>query len=400
MHITFPRCLVPLCVGKPEGSYVRTEVKPCYSGYMVYVTFQDAVKMPEAPTNPTRILGLDPGLDNFLTALTNFPAAPFIIDGHWLKSINQNFNRRRAALMSELTKGMDSTKSAKNSARLNRISKKRACRIDDFFYKAAHYIVDFCLKNKVEVIVCGHNKDQKQEINLGSGNNQHFVSIPYTRFFWILTCVAAKAGIPVIETEESYTSKASLIDKDPIPVYKEGDRLEYHFSGKRISRGQYESKEGTILNADVNGAGNIIRKVYPNALILSVTSPTRIKRLFELPREVTLPCETQEKTRQTTKKTWYEPMAVSSQAGTEACIFRTVQSKQCERQDQIYRRIKTKQPQKRRHKGKLVTGCRGCDGPLRRFYHVSRSPARSQDARGVSLKYLLKRQESLTELNS
>ena len=84
--------------------------------------------------------------------------------------------------MSELTKGMDSTKSVKNSARLNRISKKRACRIDDFFYKAAHYIVDFCLKNKVEVIVCGHNKDQKQEINLGSGNNQHFVSIPTQDF--------------------------------------------------------------------------------------------------------------------------------------------------------------------------------------------------------------------------
>ena len=93
--------------------------------------------MPEAPTNPTRILGLDPGLDNFLTALTNFPAAPFIIDGHWLKSINQNFNRRRAALMSELTKGMDSTKSAKNSARLNRISKKRSLPDRRLFYKAA-----------------------------------------------------------------------------------------------------------------------------------------------------------------------------------------------------------------------------------------------------------------------
>ena len=188
--------------------------------------------------------------------------------------------------MSELTKGMDSTKSVKNSARLNRISKKRACRIDDFFYKAAHYIVDFCLKNKVEVIVCGHNKDQKQEINLGSGNNQHFVSIPYTRFFWILTCVAAKAGIPVIETEESYTSKASLIDKDPIPVYKEGDRLEYHFSGKRISRGQYESKEGTILNADVNGAGNIIRKVYPNAFDTVSDFSYTNKTVIRVTREV------------------------------------------------------------------------------------------------------------------
>ena len=174
MHITFPRCPVPLCVGKPEGSYVRTEVKPCYGGYMVYVTFQDEVKALDIPENPTRILGLDPGLDNFLTTLTNFSAAPFIIDGHWLKSVNQNFNRRRAVLLSELTKGMDSTRSVKNSARLNRISKKRACRIDDFFYKAAHYIVDFCLKNKVEVIVCGHNKDQKQKINLGPGNNQHF----------------------------------------------------------------------------------------------------------------------------------------------------------------------------------------------------------------------------------
>ena len=173
---------------------------------MIYVTFQDAVKTPEAPKNPTRILGLD----NFLTALTNFPSAPFILDGHWLKSINQNFNRKRAVLMSELTRGLDSTKSVKNSARLNHISKNRACQIEDFFYKAAHYILDFCLKNRVEVIVCGHNKDQKQGINIGAGNNQHFVSIPYARFFWILTCVAAKAGIPVIETEESFTSRASL----------------------------------------------------------------------------------------------------------------------------------------------------------------------------------------------
>ena len=176
---------------------------------------------------------------------------------------------------------------------------------------------------------------------MAADNNQHFVSIPYTRFFWILTCVAAKAGIPVIETEESYTSKASLIDKDPIPVYKEGDRLEYHFSGKRISRGQYESKEGTILNADVNGAGNIIRKVYPNAFDRSYRLLLHEQNGYSSYQRSTLPCETQEKTRQTTKKTWYEPMAASSQAGTETCIFRTVQSKQCERQDQIYRRIKT-----------------------------------------------------------
>ena len=201
--------------------------------------------------------------------------------------------------------------------------------------------MDFCLKNKVEVIVCGHNKDQKQKINLGPGNNQHFVSIPYTRFFWILTCVAAKASIPVIETEESYTSKASLIDKDPIPVYKEGDRLEYHFSGKRISRGQYESKEGTILNADVNGAGNIIRKVYPNAFDGVTDFSYTNKTVIRVTREALCHAKHKKKHARPQRKTWYEPMAASSQAGTEACIFRTVQSKQCERQDQIYRRIKT-----------------------------------------------------------
>ena len=142
---------------------------------------------------------------------------------------------------------------------------------------------------------------------MAPGNNQHFVSIPYTRFFWILTCVAAKAGIPVIETEESYTSKASLIDKDPIPVYKEGDRPEYHFSGKRISRGQYESKEGTILNADVNGAGNIIRKVYPNAFDTVSDFSYTNKTVIRVTREALCHAKHNEKTRQTTKKTWYEP---------------------------------------------------------------------------------------------
>lgn len=265
IYITFPRCGVPVCVGKQDGTYVRTEVKPCYGGYMVHVTFQDAAEQPAVPENPERILGLDPGLDNFLTSATNFPAAPFIIDGHWLKSVNRNFNRRRAVLMSELTKGLDSTDSVKNSSRLNRISKRRACQFDDFFYKAAHYIAKFCTEHKIEVIVYGHNREQKQRINIGSGNNQNFVSIPYTRFFWILTCVAAKSGIPVIGTEESYTSKASLADLDPIPVYLEGKDPECAFSGKRISRGQYRAKNGMVLNADVNGAGNVIRKAYPHA---------------------------------------------------------------------------------------------------------------------------------------
>lgn len=109
------------------------------------------------------------------------------------------------------------------------------------------------------MIVIGHNKDQKQEINLGKQNNQSFVSIPFVRFEQILTNTAAKCGIPVVVQEESYTSKASVLDGDVIPTYGIDDD-HVHFSGKRVKRGLYRSADGTFLNADVNGAANVIRK--------------------------------------------------------------------------------------------------------------------------------------------
>lgn len=114
------------------------------------------------------------------------------------------------------------------------------------------------------MIVIGHNKDQKQEINLGKQNNQSFVSIPFVRFEQILTNTAAKCGIPVVVQEESYTSKASVLDGDVIPTYGIDDD-HVHFSGKRVKRGLYRSADGTFLNADVNGAANVIRKKYPDA---------------------------------------------------------------------------------------------------------------------------------------
>lgn len=160
------------------------------------------------------------------------------------------------------------------------------------------------------------------------------------KIFWILTCVAAKAGIPVIETEESYTSKASLIDKDPIPVYKEGDRLEYHFQGNESPVDSTNQRKVRFWMRMSTAQEISFARCIQMHLMELPTSPTRTKQLFELPEKHSAMRSTR-KTRQTTKKTWYEPMAASSQAGTEACIFRTVQSKQCERQDQIYRRIKT-----------------------------------------------------------
>ena len=258
-----------LCIGKAsiyKGlQYVKTEIKPVYGRYCLLVTFDDKVKAVEPPVNPERILGLDPGVSNFLGAANNFGAVPFVIKGGAVKSVNQRFNKRRSALMSALTKGSDSQHSVKYSEQLNALSKKRDSFMRDYFYKCAWYICRYAQAAGVEVIVMGHNEGQKQEIDIKDNANQNFVSIPYTKFITILKTVASKCGIAVVIREESYTSQASLLDMDDIPTYKKGENKRYTFSGKRIHRGLYRSKNGTLLNADINGAANILRKEYPNA---------------------------------------------------------------------------------------------------------------------------------------
>ena len=123
----------------------------------------------------------------------------------------------------------------------------------------------YAKQQQAEVIVAGHNEDQKQNICIGRQNNQNFVSIPFCRFLDILRYTAAKAGIPVVLREESYTSRASLLDLDAIPAYKKGDTTNHTFSGKRVHRGIYITDKGLFINADINGAGNILRKEYPSA---------------------------------------------------------------------------------------------------------------------------------------
>lgn len=258
-----------LCIGKASIynglQYVKTEIKPVYGRYCLLVTFDDKVKAVEPPVNPERILGLDPGASNFLGAANNFGAVPFVIKGGAVKSVNQRFNKRRSALLSALTKGSDSQHSVKYSEQLNTLSKKRDSFMRDYFYKCAWYVCRYAQAAGVEVIVMGHNEGQKQEIDIKDNANQNFVSIPYTKFITILKTVASKCGIAVVIREESYTSQASLLDMDDIPTYKKGENKRYTFSGKRIHRGLYRSKNGTLLNADINGAANILRKEYPNA---------------------------------------------------------------------------------------------------------------------------------------
>ena len=268
-YLRFVNHKQPVLIGKEslyaDMTYVKTEVKPQYGGYSILLTFKEDIILPEVPKFLKRILGIDVGVDNFCAVANNFGDTPFLIKGGAVKSMNQNFNKERARLLSEVTKGSDSTHSVKKTKQLHTLSRRRETRLRDFFYKTAWYLVRYAKRQQVEVIVAGHNEDQKQNICIGRQNNQNFVSIPFCRFLDILRYTAAKAEIPVGLREESYTSKASLLDLDAIPAYKKGDTINHTFSGKRVRRGLYKTNSGFFINADINGAGNILRKEYPYA---------------------------------------------------------------------------------------------------------------------------------------
>ena len=255
----------PLVVGNITGKYIRTVVKPCFGGYTVLITTDDGVGPVTVPKDAKRFFGIDVGIDNLAAVANNVGLVPFLIKGTAVKAFNRWFNKRRAELVSAMTRGKTSSHSDRDSHSLSALSRKRSDFLRDFFYKAAHYICRMAVLCHVQVIIAGHNNGQKDKIGIGHVNNQSFVSIPFTQFLSVLKWTAWKYGISFIQREESYTSKASLLDLDSIPTYKAGDDTPHVFSGRRVKRGLYQSRDGIFLNADVNGAGNIIRKQYPHA---------------------------------------------------------------------------------------------------------------------------------------
>ena len=205
--------------------------------------------------NKENVLGIDLGIDNLCTCVTN-TGASFIIDGRKLKSINQYYNKINAKLQSI----KDKQKIERTTLRQKRITRKRNNRINDYLSKAARTIVNYCLNNDIGKLVLGYNEDFQRNSNIGSINNQNFVNIPYGKLRDKLIYLCKLYGIEFKLQEESYTSKASFFDRDEIPIYDKENLQEYIFSGKRIKRGLYQTSTGKLINADCNGALNILRK--------------------------------------------------------------------------------------------------------------------------------------------
>ena len=206
--------------------------------------------------NTDNALALDLGINNLVTAVSS-NGRSFIIDGRKLKSINQWFNKENARLQSIKDKQHYGKKSTN---RQKAIARDRNNKVNDYMNKAARKVINYCIANDIGALVVGYNETFQRNSHIGKQNNQNFVNIPYGQLRSKLEYLCRLNGIIFVKQEESYTSKSSFWDQDDIPVYNADNSGEYQFSGKRVHRGQYKTASGKTINADVNGALNIMRK--------------------------------------------------------------------------------------------------------------------------------------------
>ena len=200
-----------------------------------------------------RVASIDIGLENLFTIAFNYNKKGISIKGTKLKVINQYFNKEKARLQSMLPNKQYVSKF------INQLLYKRKEQLRNYIGYYINKLIEILRTERISKLVVGYNKGWKQEINIGSKNNQSFVNIPFRKILDILRYKLEDNGIEYKEQEESYTSKASYLDNDNIPIYKE-ETEEIKFSGRRIKRGIYKSKQGKIINADLNGALNILKK--------------------------------------------------------------------------------------------------------------------------------------------
>ena len=201
-----------------------------------------------------KVVSIDLGLENLFTVAFNYNKKGISFKGTKLKSINQYFNKETSKLQSLLPKNEYCSK------RINHLFYKREEQLRNMIGYYSNKLVDILVKEGISTLVIGHNKNWKNKINIGKVNNQNFVSIPFNKIIDIIKYKAEDLGIKYIEQEESYTSKASFLDNDNIPILHENDNKKYTFSGKRISRNLYKTKNNQIIDADLNGALNIMKK--------------------------------------------------------------------------------------------------------------------------------------------
>ena len=231
------------------------KIIPKFNARFFEIQYTYEIQEEEIKLNTNNAMAIDLGVNNLCTCVTN-AGKSFIIDGKKLKSINQFFNKQNTKLQS--------IKDKQNIKRQTKqqflISRKRKNRVDDYINKTCRYIINYCLSYNIGTLVIGYNQSFQNKTNLGKKNNQIFTQLPFGKIREKLEYLCKRYNINYILQEESYTSKASFFDNDELPIYNADNPQTYEFSGKRIKRGLYQTKDGYLFNADYNGALNILRK--------------------------------------------------------------------------------------------------------------------------------------------
>lgn len=229
----------------------QVRIVPRRNHYVLEVVYEQPRYQVEV--DAARVAGVDVGVDTLAAIASNQPGfVPLLVNGRPLKDINAAYNRELARLRSELPEDQ------KTSRRIAALTHKRNCRVENYLHQASRSMVETLAEFGIGKLVIGKNSGWKQEVNLGSKTNQNFVFIPHARLIEMLEYKAELYGIEVEVVEESYTSKCSFLDGEPVGKHET-------YQGRRVKRGLFRASDGRLINADVNAAANIIRKVVPDA---------------------------------------------------------------------------------------------------------------------------------------
>ncbi len=249
-QIQFPKSINLPSIKTRIKQHQQIRILPKGRYYIIEIIYNKEEK--NLLLDKNRALSIDLGINNLITAANNIEQRPLIVKGNVLKSINQLYNKIRGITRSFVDSSHPET------MKMNTQTKKRNNKIKDYFHKTSRMLIEYSKTNNIGTIIIGYNKEWKQESNMGARNNQTFVSIPHLKLIKMIQYKAQLVGILVVLVDESYTSKCSALDNEPIGKHDT-------YMGKRIKRGLFQSSKGIKINADVNGAMNILRKVVPTA---------------------------------------------------------------------------------------------------------------------------------------
>lgn len=229
------------------GKLMQCRFVPKADYYVMEIVYK--IEVPDVVEERIRICSIDLGTENLVTMVNNVGLQPIVVKGGAIKSVNQFYNKRKAEMQSQLKKetGRDWSKN------LQKLTDKRYEKIKYLMHCASKKVVDYCVENKIDTLIIGLNKKWKQE----NENKQNFTYIPFDMLIKQIQSKCEEYGIEVVMTEEAYTSGTSFLDREQ-PV-KENYNKE-----RRVHRGLFVSNSGKTINADVNGAYQIMKKVVPN----------------------------------------------------------------------------------------------------------------------------------------